>query len=84
MAIKEVPKQYSYTCDLCGVEHIEQSNGHCWESTPKGWLTARIKFNEVDTRGDGFKKNGIEEILMCPTHAADFNKYLEVRKNERT
>lgn len=85
MAIQEVPKQYAYICDLCGAEHIQKNaNGHYWESTPEGWLTARVKFNHVDTRGDGFKKHGVEEILMCPTHAADFSKYLEARKNERT
>lgn len=78
MSIIEVPKAYQYECDLCGEKHIQQNaRGHYWESTPEGWITFRIAFNQVDLKGDGYKKYGVTEFLACPKHYSALGKFLE-------
>lgn len=64
MAVREIPKAFEYSCDWCGVTHLqENASGHYTESTPDGWL--RIK-----TYGSGPKRSGHQEELICE-HCAD-------------
>ena len=47
--IKEIPKQFEYTCDRCGNNHIqENANGHYTNSCPPDWLSLRFNFNEKE------------------------------------
>lgn len=46
MTIKEVPKSYVYTCDLCGAEHVqENAGGHYSNSTPPDWMKLMVGGN---------------------------------------
>lgn len=46
MAIREIPKSYHYTCDLCGAKHVQQNaNGHYENSTPPDWMRLRVDSN---------------------------------------
>jgi putative lipase involved disintegration of autophagic bodies len=82
MGVQEIPKQYKYVCDICKKEHIqENANGHYWESTPEGWSSVRVVYNHADVINTGYKRHGVENILLCPSHASNLYFTLgEVKK----
>lgn len=79
MGMKELPKQYSFACDLCGCEHIGAGDA-AFKSVPDGWSTARLHHAHVDI--DGYKRAGTEEFLLCPDHAAKLCKFLDSEKQK--
>lgn len=46
MSIREIPKSYEYSCDLCGAVHVQRNaNGQYTNSTPPDWLLLRMDSN---------------------------------------
>lgn len=78
MGMKELPKQYSFTCDLCGKEHI-QDGGVKFEIIPQGW--SQIIINQKNVNVDGYKRTGREELLLCPDHSSKVNHFLFEEKH---
>jgi hypothetical protein len=62
MSIREVPKSYVYTCDVCNAEHVQENANGCYtNSTPPGWSTIKIIAADVKPRFN------FEEYLLCET-----------------
>ena len=51
MAIREIPKSYEYTCDVCDALHVqENANGHYTNSRPPNWATVSFQKNKDGTQ----------------------------------
>jgi hypothetical protein len=58
MAIREVPKSFVYTCDMCSEEHVqENAGGHYTNSLPPTW---------------SFKHGSIDEVLLLCSECAEY------------
>lgn len=69
MAIREIPKSFVYTCDVCGVEHAqENANGHYTDSRPPHWVRLMFKRTAYDEHNMPCVDASVE-LLLCPEHA---------------
>ena len=65
MTIREIPRSFEYTCDMCGAIHIqENAGGQYTDSRPPGWARLIFKGGLVDTSGQ--EHDASQETLMCP------------------
>ena len=70
MTIREVPKQYIYSCDRCGDRHVqENANGHYTNSRPPHWqrvvVYADLTIEQLDQ-------------LLCPACANDVRNAISI------
>lgn len=71
MAIREIPKQFEYTCDACGTKHLqENAGGHYTDSRPPHWTRLKIARTAYDYQGSACADNSIERLL-CPPCSDD-------------
>lgn len=69
MAIKEIPRSFLYSCDVCNTDHLQENANGCYtNSTPPKW--ASIKFHRIiDAQVIWFDK------LLCPMCADKFAEF---------
>lgn len=76
MTIREIPKSYEYTCDGCGVTHIQEgAGGHYTNSTPPGWLTLKAQGDALCNSLGG--KGYFREKLLCSDCALPIIKLMD-------
>jgi len=64
--IREIPKAFEYTCDLCEVAHLqENASGHYTNSRPARWATLILQRDDIDIQGMPCAKADMSG-LFCP------------------
>ena len=74
MSIREIPRSFVYTCDACGIEHLqENAGGHYTDSRPPLWERLKLHRTAVDYQGTPCADASIERLL-CDRCAAIISK----------
>lgn len=67
MTIEEIPRAFKYTCDLCGVSHLqENAGGHYANSRPDEWATFKLECTGEAWNG---ARGAVKDVkrLLCPS-----------------
>lgn len=64
MPIREIPKAYEYTCDICGKTHLqENAGGHYTDSRPPYWARLIFRRAATDFQGQEVADASFERLL---------------------
>jgi hypothetical protein len=65
MAVREIPKSFEYTCDICGMEHLqENASGHYTDSRPPHWSRLTLARDAYDYQGCA-GADATVKLLLC-------------------
>lgn len=65
MTVREIPKSYEYTCDVCGEVHVQQNaSGHYTDSRPPKWARLTFAQDAEDWSGSAVA-DGTVKLLLC-------------------
>lgn len=84
MTVREIPRAFEYSCDVCGKAHRQEgAAGHYTNSRPPRWSHLRIGRDACDFQGATVADGSVERLLCdeCgPFIFAAINSASEARK----